>query len=277
MEQFVREALDRAQEIGNRRAQAICYNALGSVQYLRGRWPESWEAFQRSIELAQPLDATFVIAVASQRLAQVETATGRYAEAYERARRALTIAENSDNVLVREHSLTRLLATLVRNRFEAGDLAQAIAYENQGFTAQQEVGECVTCDVLLYPVAVPIFIASGDLTAAEGACRKAEEVAMAFRSQAWTAMARYLRGLLAAAQADWGFAADCLAEAVSMFESLGQPYDLARSLEALADVATKASPSLPHLSPHELRQRALEVYLRLGAQPDVERLSRPLA
>lgn len=277
MEQFVRRALAQAEEVGNPRALALCYNALGAVQYLLGRWLESVDFLQRSIELARSVRSTFGEVIGLQRLGLVETGLGRHEAAYEHLCHALTLALNSDSAMVRYHGTGRVLIALARNRFEAGDLALATEYLARGFAAQQEAGQCLTCDVLLYPVAVPLYIALDDLTLAEQACRKAEETATAFRSQAWVATARYLRGLFTIARSDWHVAVDCLQEALERFEALPQPYDVARSLEALADVATKASPSLPHLSPPELRQRALEVYLRLGAQPDVERLSRPLA
>ncbi|MBI3971567.1 MAG: tetratricopeptide repeat protein [Chloroflexi bacterium] len=141
------------------------------------------------------------------------------------------------------------------------------------FASQEEVGECPGCDVLLYPVAVPIYLALGRLEEAEAACRKAEETALLFRSQAWVAAARHARGLIARARGDWSLAADRLQAARDLFEALGQPYDVARSLEALAEVAAQAGPLLPDLDAGALRRQARSLYERLGAAGDLRRLA----
>lgn len=252
--------------MGNRRARALCAHALGAVKYLLGEWQEGSAALQQSIELNRSFGGTFGEVLGLQQLALLETGLGRYAEAYRRLLDALTIARASDNAVVRMHSMTRLFGTLARNRLEAGDVPSATDYLAQGFAAQQEAGECLSCDVLLYPAAVPIYLALGDLAQAEYACGKAEAAATAFRSRAWIATARYLRGWLAVAHAEWSLAANCFQDALDMFVALQQPYDTARSLDGLATVAAQAVATLSHLDPEALQRRATGIYATLGAQ-----------
>jgi tetratricopeptide (TPR) repeat protein len=173
--------------------------------------------------------------------------------------------------MVRAHSLGRLYATLALNRYEAGDLAAATRYLARGVATQQVVGECAGCDALLYPVAVPVYIAHGDLALAEQACRKAEEVASAFRSRSWVATARYLLGLLASAQGDDASAVLHLEQAAAIFEELGQPYETARTLEVLA-VALKRHPAGNADRARAVLAKAAGQYTALGAEAQARRV-----
>lgn len=272
MEQFVERTLTRAEEVGNRRALALCYHALGAVRYLRGNWIKSASDLQCSVQLAREVGGVFGEVLGLQRLGLVETGLGQYDAAHHRLEGALSMARASRSPMVRGHGIGRVLATLARNRLELGETAQAADYLAQGFDMQRKVGDCPSCDVLLYPVAVPLYIGLGDVNQAEAACRKAEETAAVFRSQAWTATAGYLRGLLATARGDWHVAVGSLERATEQFESLDQPYDVARGLEALADAGARAGAALTPVYVYGLRERALSIYVRLGAQADRQRL-----
>jgi len=229
-----------------------------------GRWLESAASLKHSIEQAESFGGLFPQVLGAQRLAQVETALGRYALAHKRIRRALTVARHAtDNAMVRGHTPARLLATAVRNRLEVGDLDRASEYLADGFAEQAHAGDCPTCDVMLYPEAVSVYVALGDLAQAEHACRKAEQTALVFASSAWTASARYCQGALAAARGERTAAAQSFEVALQAFETLGQPYDIARSLEALAAVVDTGEQREP--SAAELRQRAAEIYTQLGS------------
>jgi hypothetical protein len=66
-----------------------------------------------------------------------------------RLRDALEVALGSSNLMVREHSPTRLLAALAANRLEAGDADGAAAALERGLEISAAVaagfGECVSC------------------------------------------------------------------------------------------------------------------------------------
>lgn len=268
----MREALVRATDVGARRAMGLCLHALGAVQFLLGEWDAAASALARSIDLARSSGGAFGEVLGEQRLGLLETAQGRYLDARERLQRALDNAQRSHNPLVLGHGLGRVLATLARNRFEAGDYTGAADYLAQGFAVKQQVGECASCDVLLYHAAVPIYLALGDLTRAEHACQKADEVSRAFSSRAWIAAARYLRGLFDARRGAWSGAVGALESARDLYAALDQPYDLARCLEALAHLAHHTEIDPLGLDADELREQALVIYRNLGAEGDRRRL-----
>ncbi|MEX0761017.1 MAG: hypothetical protein WD333_01065 [Dehalococcoidia bacterium] len=271
-------ALARAQEVGNRRAESLCYHALGAVQYLRGEWSGSREAFNQSVSLAWDVGATFGVVLGEQRLALLETGLGRLDEARERLLRVLDIARNSDNMMVQVHSFTRVLSTLCLNRLEAGDLAGATDYLAQGLASQQETGECIPCDALLYPAAVPVYIGLGDMDRAKWACARAEDTAATFGSLAWSAVTSHLRGILASASGDSESAALNLRRALEQFQELEQPYDVASTLEALGDLAgSPAKEQSGDVDSRDCFERALETYRMLGARPGEERVTAKLA
>ncbi|HWO72736.1 MAG TPA: hypothetical protein VNN21_04190 [Dehalococcoidia bacterium] len=269
MESLVRRTLEQAQRVGSLRALALCHHALGAVLQLAGRWPESVRALNESISLCQQFGGTFGEVLGAQRLAQIETAVGLYEPAYRRLAAALEKARASDSPMVKAHSLGRIYASLSLNRYEAGVLTEATRYLARGFATQRVVGECAGCDVLLYPAAVPIYIAHGDLELAEESCRKAEETAGAFASRSWLATARYLVGLLALARGLSQAAADHFEEAASLFEAVGQPYEQARCLEGLAQARGRATDRTE--AARELVERAAAIYLSLGAPVRAEK------
>lgn len=276
VEASVRATLQRAESVGNVRAMALCQHALGSVLFLVGRWPESHDALGRSVRLARSVGAAQGEVIGSQRLGLLETAMGRLEDGYERLRQTDTVARASDSVQVRHHSFTRTLTSLAQNRLQAGDLDGATAWIQESFAVQGEVGECITCDGLLYPVAVPIFLAAGELERAELACARAEELAASFRSRARGAGAQHARGLVAAKRGDLLAAREALAAAVATFEALGQPYDAARSMQALALVGRRAGTD-GGAAADDFERRARRLYRRVGADPDPDRLGVSLA
>lgn len=225
---------------------------------------------QQAIDISQEVGSAFGEILSAQRLALVETRLGHHDTAHERLRSAWQLVAASDSMLVKVHSPTRILGTLSHNRLEADDMEGAAECLAQGFAAQQETGECNSCDVLLYPAAVPIYIALGDLEQAAWACRKAEGVAEAFGSQTWIANAYYLRGLLAKAHGELQDAKRWLQQAVDLFTGLPQPYEAALALEALAEVSAADGQSGD--DPMDLLARATEHYQRLGSTSGVQRV-----
>ena len=237
---------------------------------LTGDWQTGQADLLQAIDLAREVGSVFGEVLSAQRLALLESRLGRHDEAHSRLLAARELAAGSDDMLVKVHTGTRVLGTLAHNRLEAGRTAEAADYLAQGFAAQQEVGECSSCDVLLYPAAVPIYIELQDLEQAEWAVTKAEEVASTFRSRTWIASAQYLRGLLAKAHGDSLRAQHWLQQAADGFRSLPQPYEAGQAVEALAGITTSESRIA-------LLQEAAMYYERLGAKPAAQRVQSHLA
>lgn len=99
-----------------------------------------------------------------QRLGVLLTARGQLDEALQNLEDGLIVAER---VAMRSHCLTRLHASMLRNRIAAGDRRGLELSLGEGKEAAQRHGRCVTCNALLLPEMVRAHIALGDLEAAE--------------------------------------------------------------------------------------------------------------
>jgi DNA-binding SARP family transcriptional activator len=271
VESMVRRSLRQAERAGNRRAMALAFLALGSVLYLTGRWTDSEESLERGIGLAESVDAEMAIIHGQQRLALLETASGRSESALRRLDSAIERAERSSSAQVRHHSRTRLFATLARNRLQAGAIDAAAEAVRSAQAVRRDVGACLTCDALLHPVSVPVALAGGMRDVARLAVRQATDSGAVFQSGAWRAAAAHAGGLLAIAENDTATAVRDLDAASRTFAALGQPYDEARSLEALAVALRRdGADSRRYLA---TRRRAAALYAQLGAAPDSDRLA----
>jgi tetratricopeptide (TPR) repeat protein len=254
-------ALQRAEQVGNVRAQALCHHGLGAVRFFTGEWAPAEVSLHRGIELASSVDSTFGVLLGEHRLAILETASGKFNDAAERLGAALHVALASGNPMVLEHSPTRLLTALAASRLAAGDLDGATEALERGFEAQAAVvaqgfGECVTCDVLLYPVAVAVRLARGELAEAEVACRRVEESTTWFHSRVWIATAHETRALLARAEGNIELAVDQFEQARAGFAALGQPFDEARCLANVEAVRFSNSTPTNRSSPSTRASRS---------------------
>lgn len=244
---------------------SLCHHALGAVEHLLGEWPDSLASYHRSIDLARQVGSSFGLVLGSQRLAGLETKLGLYDQAHDRLLEAWQTAKDTQIAIMSLHSKTRILGTMAQNRLEAGDLAQALHYLAEGWAAPSESTECVQCDVLMYPVAVAVYLAIGDWEQARWACKRAEETAANFGSQAWSAVSVCLQGTLARATGEWIEAAHHFQQALDMFQGLDQPYDTALSMEALFDVSYRVESGLDQAQSKDFLERALHTFSRLGA------------
>ena len=259
------ESLERAAEAGSIRARSLCEHALGAVDYLLGDWESSEQALQASVEKAREVGSTFGEVLGQQRIAIVETATGRMSQAHERLTEALEIANKSDSPMVQVHSMTRLYGALAQNRLDVGDVQAANRYLERGFRVQRAVGKCVPCDVLMYPAAVPLYIAIGDLEKADWACAQLEDAANGFVSRAWIAQARYLRGVMLGESQEWERSKSILREALSIYRDLEQPYESAQVAQALGEVILRGGSISGDEDAESLLKEAYETYSTLGS------------
>jgi predicted negative regulator of RcsB-dependent stress response len=227
----VSTTFEQARRMNTPRAIALCQCFNGALEFQAGHWAEAEAALRESTQLHREIGAASGEALTWQRLGVLQTARGQLAEAMASFEEGVMVAERAT---MRAHCLTRLYASMTRNRLLAGDLKAADDYLTLGLAMGERHGNCATCDALLFPVAVSVRLAQGDREAAEELCLRLEEAAEKYASRSWVAMARQTRGELAAALGERDQAAACYAEAQAAYAAAGNEYEAARCREELA-------------------------------------------
>jgi tetratricopeptide (TPR) repeat protein len=222
--------------MGAPRAIALCQCFNGALESQAGHWAEAEAVLRESLRLYHELGAASGEALALQRLGTLLTARGRLDEALTLFEEGVIVAGRAS---MRAHCLTRLYASMTRNRLMTGEIEAADHYLMLGLAMSERHGHCATCHALLYPVAVSVQIAQGNFSQAEDSCQRLEKAAQEYQSQAWMAMARQARGELAAARGDFESAMICYDQASQAFKATGNQYDAAHCLMAMAEIRRK--------------------------------------
>lgn len=222
--------------MGAPRAIALCQCFNGALEFQVGHWAEAEAVLRESFRLYHELGAASGEALALQRLGTLLTARGLLDEAMALLEEGIIVAGRAS---MRAHCLTRLYASMTRNRLMGGEIEAANHYLTLGLAMSERHGHCATCHALLYPVAVSLQIAQGNFSHAEDSCQHLEKAAQEYQSQAWLAMARQARGELAAARGDFERAMNCYDEATQAFKVTGNQYDAAHCLMAMAEIRQK--------------------------------------
>jgi tetratricopeptide (TPR) repeat protein len=222
--------------MGAPRAIALCQCFNGALEFQAGHWAEAESVLRESVRLYHELGAASGEALALQRLGTLLTARGHLDEAMALFDEGVIVATRAS---MRAHCLTRLYVSMTQNRLMVGEIEAADHYLALGLAMSERHGHCATCHALLYPAAVSLHIARGNLSAAEDACRQLEQAAQEYQSRGWMAIARQTRGELAAARGDLDGAMACYNEASVDFKATGNQYDAARCLKAMAEIRRK--------------------------------------
>ena len=219
--------------MGATRAIALCHCFAGALEFPSGHWSTAEAALRKSIQLYREIGAASGEALACQRLGVVLTARGQLAEGLSTLYEGLAAAERA---LMRAHCLTRIYATIVRNRLAAADLPAADIALATGLAMSERHGNCATCDALLLPAVISARVAQRDFTAAEDCCLQLDKAAEKYASRMWVAMAQQSRGELAVAQNRLDDALGYYSDARQGFTTAGNEYEAARCLSAEASI-----------------------------------------
>jgi DNA-binding SARP family transcriptional activator len=260
----VDRTLEQARRMNAPRAVALCESFAGTLDFQGGKWDEAQAQLERAIERFRQVGSASGEALSLQRLAVLLTARGEL-----EASRALL----DDGIVVggraamRSHCLTRLHATLARNRLAAGDRDGARTSLEEGLAEAARHGNCATCSALLLPEAVRVALAWDDVRGADASARKLEDVAARFDSRAWTAMAEHARARVHAARGDTQKALDGFERARVAYQEVGAPYDAARCMVAqsrlVASAKGKRKDAVGRAA--ELADEARRIFAALGA------------
>ena len=262
VKQAVTATLTQAQRMGAARAVALCHCFAGALEFQSGHWVSAEASLRAAIGLYRQIGAAFGEALSCQRLGALLTAKGSIAEGLAILQEGLAAAERA---LLRAHCLTRVNASLVRNRLAAGDLIAADQALTVGLAMSERHGNCSTCYALLLPAAISLRVAQGDLTEASRFCRQLDQAAAKFASQMWVAMARQAHGELGAAQGELEEALNAYAEALTGFRSAGNEYEVARCLAALAAIHLTRNAVGDAEVAQQAQEEAQQIFEWLGA------------
>jgi DNA-binding SARP family transcriptional activator/tetratricopeptide (TPR) repeat protein len=226
---IVEQTLEQARRMKAPRAVAVCENFRGTLDFLGGRWNDAEAELRNAIDGFRQVGSASGEALSLQRLAVLLTARGELDAARALLDEGLIVGGRA---AMRSHCLTRIHASLARNRLAAEDRAAARASLDEGLAEAARHGRCGTCSALLLPEAARVAIAWERLDDAERFARALDDVARRFASRAWTAMAEQTRARLFAARGDVDRALDAFERAREGFDAVESPYEAARCVMA---------------------------------------------
>ncbi|MGH2373941.1 MAG: tetratricopeptide repeat protein [bacterium] len=256
--------------MGAPRAIALCECFLGALDFQQGDWTRAVETLRASVDRYHQIAAASGEALACQRLGAVLTAMGQTDEAMEMLERGVRVAERST---MRAHCQVRLFACLAHNRLVAGEREGARHFLQQGLRTLERHGACVTCNALLYPVAVRLHLAEGNLPEAATYGYRLQDAARQYSSRGWTAMAAQIEGLVLSHEGKADEAVASLREAMRLFEAMGQPYDAALTAVDLAEALRRRDRANDFDEARDLLSGAEVTFRRLSAGPDAQRMA----
>lgn len=248
------------------RAMALCQVFGGFLDFQLGRWKESEPQLRDAVKEYRRIGSGSGQAVALQRLGVLLTAQGRLEEGLEVMTEGSFIAEHA---IMRSHVLTRLYASMARNRLAAEEIEEAQEYILNGELESQRHGHCVTCNALLLPEAVRVALARGRIDDADRQARNLEVIAAEFQSPAWKAAALQSRARVHAARGDFEPAAAAFEKAREEFLGMDMIYDGARCLDGQSKALAGSGDPQRTAEADALRNAAAEELRRIGA-PGIE-------
>ncbi|HVO38854.1 MAG TPA: AAA family ATPase [Spirochaetia bacterium] len=251
-EEFITAVVKQAATVGDLRCVAVCHYALGSMDFFRGRLRQADEHLTRALALhgriGSPAGAAYTLA----RKISLRTASGDQNSGWAFLQQGVEAAEQA---VVRDHCLQRLYGAGIRNRLEAGDMANAAELVRQAEESETRNGVCPSCSAELFPAVASFHLASKDIRRAEQYAEKARALAEAGHNESGEAESLRVQGEVQAAKGDLLRAEQCFQQAATMFRRLGRPYDLGMTLRAWGRLPLTGDPD--HLKP--IRREAREI------------------
>jgi tetratricopeptide (TPR) repeat protein len=258
--QPLERALALASEMGHRTRISLSYVELGRLHLLTGDWTAARQALESYMRLSAEIPSW--VKIVRSELAFLD---GNLEEALQWSLRAVEDAEQRRELL--EHGRVvdwcAFLHLRVGRAREAFDLL---------FRALEQHATMKTFwPPYLHPLAAEASLALGNLDAAEAHCAQAEALSW-MRLRPAQAGLRRAQGLVRAAPREWDHAISLMSEAVDIYREIGQPYDQARALEALADLYRRRGGSGDERQAADALAEAVASYRRLGAEFELRRI-----
>ena len=217
----VDQTLEQARRMKAPRAIALCESFAGTLDFQGGRWNEAEAQLRQAIERFRQVGSASGEALSLQRLAVLLTARGELEESRALLDEGIVVGGRA---AMRSHCLTRIHASLARNRLAAGDREGAQASLEEGLAEAARHGHCATCSALLLPEAVRVELACGQRSRSRGVREAARGgrriVSAAAHGRRWR---EHARGRVLAARGDVDAAFDAFERRASAFDEVGYP------------------------------------------------------
>ena len=230
------DLLAQAERAGALRGVAFARALIGEAALLMGDLDRAERELTEAVELHHDTEAPAGEAHSLQRLAEIRLAQGDAAEARRLLQRALPLARWS---IMAPHLMHRIYGTMIA---AASTPESARAVVDQAGATLGDHDFCSFC-IVMYAVPAAIACAKvGDLDAAREQIEVGAHAMEMWPRTAWTAGLNEARAHLAMADGDLGPAAALLDEAVTGFETAGQPVDAARCRRTREDLVAEPLP-----------------------------------
>ncbi len=253
-------AIALARETNTRSGLAFALYTLGHTYLLAGDWTTAAASWQEYLAMSGE-----VAAYVEHTKSMLAFLHGDLADAVVWAKKAIGHAEQRREVTSIALAID-WTAFLYLRQSRAEDALQLVRSALERFTPMG-----VFWSAYLHPFAAEAALALGDSDGASESCRQAE-------AMLWMdlkpAQARLLkaRGLVHAAQQSYDDALGLISQAEELYRTIGQPYDLALTLEALAQVHLQRTIAEDQVRARALLQEAIGIHEQLGAGFEVRRI-----
>jgi len=276
------------------------HNGKAASHAYRGEYREALAATERALTLARESNNRPRLALSLYKLGEFQVLTGEWKMAETSLQQYLvmseaagTWAENARGLLAFIHGDLELAINAMAKAIAMSERQRNIS--NLGVVADwtgffhlrkgryeqarrmlagyidQFTGLGMFWPAYLHPLAAEVAIASGDLHAAAEHCRQAGSYRHLDLKPAQARLHKAV-GLLHAAGRSLNESITSLRAACDLYADIGQPYDQALCLEALAQTYLGQDGSGATESASKLLHEATTIYLRLGADVEVRRL-----
>src|SRR5712691_10009336 len=228
--EFARQMMKIAEDAGSATGAALALLMLGEAELLAGRLDEAEEHLKRAADANDREGCISGAALARQRLAEAAVSRGRKYEANRLLGRARSLALRSDLVT---HLIVRVFGTMIQ---AAADPKRAMAVLR---SAEQELGQmraCEPCSMGYLTTAAAACARAGELDRARSFIAEAERIAGMWQGGMWTGAVWEARGILRQAEGQGEQARAMFREAAQAFARTGNTSDVARCVEAAAEL-----------------------------------------
>lgn len=253
-------ALALARESNNRPRLALSLYKLGEFQVLTGAWKQAAMALQQylAINEAAPTWAENARGLLAFMLGDFDLASGVM-------QKAIAVSERQRNLS--NLGVVADWAGFLHIRQRRYDAAREILAE----FIDRFTGLGMFWPAYLHPLAAEAALAGGDLEAAAEQCRLAQSYQQLGLKPAQARLVK-AKGLVQAAQHAFEEGILLMRHAADLYRQIGQPYDLALTLEALADVHRLRGTEADEGAAKEALDEAMKIHQQLGAEFEVRRL-----